>query len=294
MSDPDPALPFFAYGLLRPGQPAFHQIRNMVDRGERAEAPGTLLVQDGLPILVESHGSARGILLTFKPESRAKAYTVIRKFEPASRYTWRQKAIGHRQAYVLYAAHPESGNPIDWPDWDGWRDPLFREALVTIRNTRPKDITHPRDQAQEFNNLFRLQMAYLLLWSSIERFVALRYGATDGIEDGIKQIAEEDGFAELVRQHVPRVGGEPAGVIDSRYPDRAEFRLDPSKPLYCMNFYRRIRHNVTHRGKSGPTRDTELLNDSLGQLLPIFEGLLANAEREAKEDYERVVGSAPR
>jgi gamma-glutamylcyclotransferase (GGCT)/AIG2-like uncharacterized protein YtfP len=288
MASPDRSTPFFTYGLLRPGQPAFHQIRDMVDRGEVADAPGTLLVQDGLPILKESTGSVQGILLTFKPESGAKAYDTIRKFEPASRYTWRQKTIGGGPANVLYAAHPESGNPIDWPDWNGWRDPLFREALETISRTRP------RNRESNYNNLFRLQMAYLLLWSSIERFVALRYGATDTIESGVNLIAEEDGFAELVRQHVPKVEGEPASVIDSRFPDRPEFQLDPSRPRNCLNFYRRIRHNVTHRGKSGPTRDTELLNDSLDQLLPIFEGLLANAEREAKEDYERVIGHPPR
>lgn len=275
MTSPDRTLPFFTYGLLQPGQPAFHQIRDMVDHGELVEAPGTLRVQDGLPILKESSGSVRGILLTFKPESIAKAYNTIRKFEPADRYTWGQTTIGGGPSNVLYAAHPDSGNPIDWPDWDGWRDPLFHETLETITKTRP------RSREPNYNNLFRLQMTYLLLWSSIERFVALRYGATDTIEGGIRQLAEDRSFAELVQQHVPEGAGAGVGVIDSRSPGGTEFRLNRSKPRDCLNFYRRIRHNVTHRGKSGPTRDTELLNDSLDQLLPIFEGLLTKAREEA-------------
>jgi hypothetical protein len=33
-----------------------------------------------------------------------------------------------------------------------------------------------------------------------------------------------------------------------------------------IEVYRQVRHNVTHRGKSVPDRDSQLLDDSLTQL----------------------------
>jgi hypothetical protein len=39
--------------------------------------------------------------------------------------------------------------------------------------------------------------------------------------------------------------------------------------------------------KSGPGRDTNLLDDSLTQLVPIFEGVLKTAQEEADSDSRR-------
>jgi hypothetical protein len=71
---------------------------------------------------------------------------------------------------VLSAAHPEAGNPIDWPNWDGWKEPLFKKALELMEETQKQ-----ASEKRGYYNLFRLQMAYLLLWSAIEGYLTFRY-----------------------------------------------------------------------------------------------------------------------
>jgi len=44
---------------------------------------------------------------------------------------------------------------------------------------------------------------------------------------------------------------------------------------------------VTHRGKSGPGRHTNLLDDSLTQLVPIFDGVLKTTQGEGDSDSRR-------
>ena len=122
MNNPDDeGLPLFAYGLLKPGQPPSFQIRDYVARCEIVCAPGVLLIQDGLPILKKSGtGTTEGVWATFKDKSARDAYEKIQVFEPKSIYRWDTVVLADmRHANVLYAAHPQAGNPVDWPGWDG-------------------------------------------------------------------------------------------------------------------------------------------------------------------------------
>jgi hypothetical protein len=280
----DSALPFFAYGLFKPGQPAFFQIREYVPEAGcvTARVPGLLLVRDGIPILKNSDSDwTQGVLVTFNAESAHQAYETIATFEPKGTYEWTPAVVGDRRANVLYAADPEAGNPIDWPDWDGWEDPLFKEALQVVEETQQQAQKHDL-----YHQLFRLQMAYMLLWSAIERYATFRFRATGRTEARISKLAtDETGaqiFAELVAQHVPEAVAP--NVITVRDHDGRVFRRDPSQPLQCLSFFRHVRHNVTHRGKSVPFRDTVLLADSLAQLVPIFRGVLKAAQAEADSD----------
>jgi hypothetical protein len=108
------------------------------------------------------------------------------------------------------------------------------------------------------------------------------------IENSITEISKERGFAKLVEEHVPKAIGQIPTVVDSRYPGRTPLQLDPSDPPQCLGFYRRVRHNATQRGKSGPDRDIKLLDESLTQLIPIFRGVIRNARQEAEVDKAQV------
>ena len=68
--------PFFAYGLFRPGQLAFFQLRELVgDVSEPAEVSGHLHLRDGLPLIeLGGEGRIKGALLTFMSERAAEAY----------------------------------------------------------------------------------------------------------------------------------------------------------------------------------------------------------------------------
>jgi len=44
----------------------------------------------------------------------------------------------HRPANVLYAAHPEAGNPVDLFDWNGWNRPAIRRRVAGQRKAGTK------------------------------------------------------------------------------------------------------------------------------------------------------------
>ena len=80
--------PFFAYGLFRPGQLAFFQLRELVSGVvDPVEVAGSLLLRDGLPIIdPRGEGGVEGALLTFLPGRAAEAYDRISAMEPDNHY----------------------------------------------------------------------------------------------------------------------------------------------------------------------------------------------------------------
>jgi len=266
-------LPFFAYGLFRPGQPAFFQLRELVrEVDDPTEVAGEVRLRDGLPIVQPAeHGCVRGALLTFLPERGGEAYDRISKMEPDRHYLWREVLVGCRSANVLVGRFPEKGSaPCEDAEWNGWSDPLFTAALDVVEETLSS-------QHFEWNlkPLFRLQMAYLLLWSSIERYVSLRYHLGDKVTEKVGHLAREAAFVTGLRDRVR----EKRAVYRADRPGEKEV-LDPESPEKAIRYYYQVRSNITHRGK-GVVRDYDLLRDSLAELLPIFREVLREAERDA-------------
>jgi len=124
------------------------------------------------------------------------------------------------------------------------------------------------EQNSEFDwdlkSLFQLQMAYLLLWSSIERYVSLRYHLGNNVTGKIANLAEEDEFSQSLKDV----------VTESRYVFRADRptekeTLDSSDPKKSLNYYYQVRSNLTHRGKSAHN-DFKIIKSSLEELFKIF------------------------
>jgi len=59
-------------------------------------------------------------------------------------------------------------------EWNGRDDPLFTVALDVVTK-----LCNRIALRVGFEPLFRLEMAYLLLWTSIERYASLRYHLGD-------------------------------------------------------------------------------------------------------------------
>lgn len=267
--------PFFAYGLFRPGQLAFFQLREFVRTvTDPAQVAGSLLLRDGLPIIDPSGcGFVKGALVTFLPERAAKAYDRISAMEPDKHYRWHEGQVNDKPANVLVGRSPQKGSvPCEEDEWSGWNDPLFTAALDVVEETL---------KSQDFNwdlkPLFRLQMAYLLLWSSIERYVSLRYHLGDKVTKKVDQLAHESAFAESLRRYVK----DCREVYRADRPDQKAV-LDPKSPDKAVHYYYQVRSNITHRGK-GAVWDYDLLKSSLVELLPIFREVLKAAEHDA--DY---------
>jgi hypothetical protein len=284
----DLTLPFLAYGIFRPRQLAFFRLAELVaDLSDPIAVPGRLLVRDGLPIVELDHSgssSVSGALIEFKPLRRESAYERISEMEPDAQYRWDTVQLNRVGMANILVARRASDGSHEWDfdshdEWDGWRDPLFNDALEVVNETISLSSGfNPGD----LRPTFRLQMAYLLLWSSIERYLALRYHLGPKTKDSrvstsgiINNLAQEPAFAEGLKLTVTETerlyrADDPGKHVD----------LDPERPRKSVWFYYQIRSNITHRGK-GVVQDHRILASALPQLLAIFRIVLAGAETEA-------------
>ena len=274
-------LPFFAYGIFQPGQLAFFQLKAMVKSiVNPVKIRGGLRMRDGLLIFDPyGEGTMPGALIEFFPEMRQEAYERIAQMEPENQYFWGTKQLVNENVTVnvLVGKSPQKGSVSHCEEsCNGWEDPLFTAALEVIEETiNSKDaVTFDWNMKP----LFRLQMAYLLLWSSIERYASLRYHlGKERVMEKVKKIAvAEKGFALSLQKH----------VANTRKLSRADnpqdkVELDPDDALASIMYYYQVRSNITHRGKGIP-RDYEILLLSTTELLAIFRDVLEYAQEESQ------------
>jgi hypothetical protein len=263
-------LPFFSYGLFQPGQIGFHSLRPYLQSHESGwRVEGELLQRDGLPILLEADDTVPGTLLRFKAGHEAHAYLVIAKLEPDKLYRWEQwdahKGSDQAKVNVLAGLKGDRGvGPLDTRTWDGRREPLFRSALDVVDETLQQN--HEYDE--ELKALFRLQMAYMLLWSAIERYASFRYHLGDRVTEKVNGLAQNTAFQTALRDIV----SEKRVIYRCDDPEKKEI-LDPTNARKSIAYYFQVRSNITHRGKAYQS-DHEMLVKSLKELLAIFRRVL--------------------
>lgn len=269
----DTSLPFFAYGLFRPGQLAFYQICKFVKNSERQSIPGELKLRDGIPILKENPDSmVYGILINFHDNDFLKAYNQINGFEPERYYRWIETTtLDNIKCNVLLGKSPDRGTSELDMGWDWRKDPYFTTVLAEIKsiiktNQRPKG---PKDTIP----LIRLQMAYLMLWTSIERFATLKYNLKKEPHAKIMNIAKEEIYIKSLIKHVKEPKQERDNRVVSAADLSTQYHLNPNNPQKSLEYYYQIRSNVVHKGKA-LFSDYRLIKESLGQLSAIFEDMI--------------------
>lgn len=279
----DTSLPLFAYGLFKPRQLGYHRIKRKVRNTTSATVSGELLERDGLPILNgEGHDQVSGFLIAFEKDEAESAYNEITKLEPQKQYSWETKSISlseeDRVANILLGNDVCKGTTHFKPDkWDGQNDPLFKDALDVVKEVIDSG---PEFNEKDMKPFFRLQMAYLLLWTSIERYVSLRYGLRGphgkiSTTKKVHKIAEEDGF----REGLSSIDRSESKIYRADKPKGKE-KLDPSDPQSSIKYYYQIRNNLSHRGKTAVV-DFEKLQKSLRELYNIFRVVLRRAFENA-------------
>lgn len=151
-------------------------------------------MQDGLPVVDPTGpGEVKGALLTFLPERVSDAYDRISAMEPDKHYRWDEAQAGGSAANMLVGRYPKKGSvPCEDADWNGWADPLFTAALEVVLETLMDSL----DFNWDLKPLFKLQMAYLLLWSSIERYGSLRYHLGDKVLPLLQAVIEQLGVVD--------------------------------------------------------------------------------------------------
>jgi len=278
-------IPFFAYGIFQRGELGYLRFRSLIDHVESsAEVSGSLWIRDGLPILELTHlndtGRVHGSLIYFKSEASERGYKQIADIEPDKQYKWAttdatvnsDKVVS---VNILAGRSPRKGSvQSDSSMWHGRDDPYFKEALSLIREEIIKESNF---DLFDYRSLFRLQMAYLLLWTIIERYAALRYKLGGEPMSKIREISNDPSFAAALKKVCPN---ERRRVHRADRPD--EFAvLDSSNPAKAIEYYYQVRSNVTHRGKAA-SKDFEIVQTSLKELLEIFTIVLEAAFQESR------------
>lgn len=277
-SVPDPALAFFAYGLFKPGEISFFQVKDFVVNVELASLPGELLIRDGVVVLdvTRADETTHGVRLAFGADADA-AYAAIQRLEPSTQYKWAQVD----DMNVLVAVKPRNGTrPLYGEEWSGWRDPAFGPALEVVEEALRQEFDW-----NDFRPFYRLQAAHMLLWSSVERYVSLRYGlGRDRIVEKVKKLALEPAFVVALRETSEDSVRKLRPVASTGRPkDMKSFNLD-SEPVKLVEYLYHVRSNVTHRGKEEPL-DWDLVHTATTEVLRTFRAALAEAKVEAGRDW---------
>lgn len=265
----NPDLPLLDCGLFRPGQPAWFQIREFVQSApEAASCEGVLRLREGIPILdPDADGVVWGALMIFRDGVAQQAYERIAGMETDRQFRW----LTSNSCNLLVGKYPAKGSILlDEQEWDSWQDPCFAEALDVVEETARR-VESPGD----FKEFFRLQMAYLLLWSSIERLATFRHGFGEIIQK-LLRLAAEPAFGEAVQSHA----GEGRSLQRADRPGEKAV-LDPGRPDRAIAYYYQVRCNITHRGKS-MVSDLNHVRQSLIELLAIFRQFVREAENDSR------------
>lgn len=276
---PNISLPMFVYGALKPGMPAFESLREYVDgEPKKNKVAGELFVGDGLPLLfLNNSENVEGALLSWKSDQEENAYQLVCDFEPDKFYEWKEvKTTSGVYVNLLGAKHQTKGNPqpLFSQNWKLTNDPAFGEGLPVVR----KSLEDLKSNVSwtEWERFFRAQMAYLLLWSIIERLSALCFGATKEPHHRVNRLHELPGMADLIIKNIQRSDK----VSDSRNPNNG-YSLNAAKPKKCFQYYYQVRCNLSHRGKA-VQNEVEKVQSSLEELLNITEQyLMLLKEQEA-------------
>ena len=274
MNRPDNiSLPFFAYGIFKPGQLCYSRIADFVENSTKRMVPGILKERDGIPLLVlgNRYSDIKGYLINFIAGEEDKAYDQIIGIEPDEVYRWELVKVNDSDANILAGKREQRGSSDleHFDEWDGKTDPFFKQGLEEVEAILKANSVFDR----EFRALLRLQMAYTLLWSAIERYAGLKYHLGKKANEKVNQIAGEKCFANALKKIVQNK----RQVFSAT--DLKKYSLDPSDPEKSIRYYYQVRSNSIHRGKA-VTRDFETVKSSLEELLVIFKKLLNESFRQ--------------
>lgn len=263
-------LPFFAYGTFKLGQICHYRIRNYIQLIDEVYIPGILKERDALPLFEyreNSHNAVLGQIITFKPGQEEEAYNKIIEIEPQEVYKWGEVRFSDdKLANTLIGKKLDRG-AVDYEEkrWDGTKDPYFNEALDEIEK-----ILKNENGKYGYIYLMHLQMGYFLLWSSIERYAALRYNLSHEVNKKIDNIASEKSF-QIGLENTVKERREIFSSVDLK-----RKMLDPQNPQLSLKYYYAVRSNSVHRGKA-VFRDILTLEKSCKELLSIFRIMLEYA-----------------
>ena len=270
---PDTNLPFFAYGIFKPGQLAYSKIRNHVDGTIDAKIDYGMRHRDGVPILIggkSDNSHTKGVVITFKEGQEIETYGIICKTLLRKLYEWKTIRINGRDVNTVFGVNPDYGSDHiegseDRFSFDGKNDPFFSEAIELIESN-----LNSSGFSWNVENFFELQMNYMLLWSAIDRFSSLKYNKKSNNKN-YEKFSSQKAFRDGIRRFENHFHREVFSTDDLKV-----HNFDADNPIGTMYYYYTLRCNVVHRGKA-MVADYEMLNTAAKELLAIFKDVLNDA-----------------
>ena len=270
-------LPYFAYDAFKPGELAFPVISYFVDRIVPVELDNScyeLKHRNGMPMIVKEKSTSpiNGYLLYFNDKVYKQggiekdAYDFVRLTKSGSLFKWVVEDIGGEPFNMALGKKKEFGVPYEIykGNYSGRNDPTFLRTLDYI----DENIEYMKDNNQitpTFKCSCKLQMYYMLLWSSIDKYLSLGYGGwnqSGPVKEWSRWEEFELGFKEVKRYHE---------VYSTREKDKC--KLIPDKPKTSIRYYYQLRCNIVHSGKKGNT-DVGFLLLSIEELSKVFRKAL--------------------
>ena len=257
-------LPFFAYGIFKPGQLAYPKIMNYVEGEPSAEIVDyEMLYRDGIPLIrseENGHFKTSGYLMKFNgPE----AYEIIGGSQSDKLFMWDKINVNGTWVYALVGVDPDCGssNNQDYSlSYYNYRqDSFFKEALELIKDTKEE---FEKSDVVNMKDFFKIQMHYMLLWSVIERFCNLTYGYAF-IGKNIFNFANERSFRDKLRLITRKDVVYSSDTLDDKY-------LDSDNNIDSIFYYYTIRCNIVHKGKTVLKEERNKLKYSLEELYGLF------------------------
>ena len=281
----DITLPFFAYGIFKPGQLAYSKIKNLVnEHSDDIEINYEMRIRDGVPILIDNekdYNLTKGSLITFKDDRRKRAYEIISKTLLKKLYEWKVIEIDGKPVNILFGVDPDNGSSYIESDeeraiFNAKNDPFFHEAIELIEKN-----LNSSEFSWNMESFFDLQMNYMLLWSAIDRYSSLKYNEeTKG--KNYKRFSKEKAFKNGIKKYEDEYHRKVYSTEDLKV-----HRFNANDPYETIFYYYTFRCNVVHRGKSMPG-DYDMLKTAAEELLEIFKEILKDTfDDEIKESNKR-------
>lgn len=269
----DLALPFHAYGIFKSGEISFHCIKECIQTVKDDVAlPFRLYIRDGIPLVDANDRSDTtvGCLIQFNSGSEKEAYERIASLEPEKYYFWSMTEVDGQKVNFLAGKSPQKGSVLaESNDWDSWGDPLFTEVFDIV--ARASEVNTVDITGRAF---IELQMLYLLIWTSVERFASLRYGFRgDSVIAKLHKLANSLEFSNALNDTFCGVTNKKIRKVYSSDSVEKVYKWNPKKPVETIDFYYQVRCNIAHRGKAAIS-DANLVKDCIKEMTDIFKHLL--------------------
>ena len=272
-------LPFFSYGIFRPGEIPFLGIEHYIEKIEKLTIKGCVQIRDGVFLFSEQYeDDVNGYLIHFKSHLCENAYNFINSLEPNKIFRWSEKLDKNNNPFnILIGRSPNKGSEsiqeLD-NNYSTTKDPYFTTGIAMLN-----DFKLP-EWDWELKGSFEVQMRYMFLWTIIERFTFLRYSLGADSNKRIQLLEKNEYFIEGIKKYVTNE----RKIFNTQNLDHEILKLD--NPKKAIKFYYQVRSNLTHRGK-GISKDYYILIECYNELFNIIQFVIKNTLDECKTNKEK-------